>query len=131
MVLPASAATVAPWVETFMPGSTGEMLHPYDDVLAAKTVSYRDAPGSPPLFVPGLLLHILALGTYAFSIATALPGSRSNRYAAWAAAAMSRTRWTMARKPFERCDDRWSFSPSRASSAGASTASTSPTVRSS
>ena len=46
-----------------------------------------------------------------------------------AAAATARIRSTIARNPFDRCDDRCSFSPSRPSSATASTLATSATGR--
>lgn len=97
------------------------------DALEVMTDSYRAIPGPAPWNGALVLLHCLGLLLATGVAVRLLPPPR--RHAVWAAAAMSRMRWTMARSPFERCDDRWSFNPRRPNSPGASTANTSSTLR--
>ena len=78
----------------------------YIEVMEAHLQSYRDAPTTSHKAYAVAVSHSLALAFYALFIAMVLPRARRWRYPAWAAAAMSRMRWTMARNPLDRWDER-------------------------
>ena len=100
------------------------------DRLALLTGHYLNtgAPARGPT-IANVILQVVLLG---FGVVAGLKTLTTlDAYpAALASAARSRTRWTIARNPFDRWADRWSFRPSRPNSAPASTSSTSETVRS-
>ena len=95
--------------------------HAFDAGLVA-------APNSPVLAAAQVVLVV----TLVASISRRLPRVRQPfglwRYAAAAFPASSWIRATIARRPLERCDDKWSCKPSRPSSAPASTFRTSRTA---
>ena len=74
------------------------------EILSAYIDSYRDGPGTASSPYVLMAIYVVGITTYAVGISTLLP--RRKRYPLWAARAMSRIRWTMARSPFERWDDR-------------------------
>lgn len=123
----ATAATVPVWAL----GTASDPLPDKVDIaskLLAHAEVYRDLPGLPPQDLPLVFGHVGLLCAYALVVAATLPRSR-RAYAARAAVAMSRMRATIARKPLERWEERCSSSPSRASSAEASTSSASSAVK--
>ena len=129
---PAPAATVNPGETLLLIPDPPRNAH-FESVLGDLQYPLPDWDGARQPKAAGLrLLHGWAFVVYAGFIALALPRQRvpNRRYAAFAAVAKSRMRCTMARNPLERCEDRWSCSPSRPSSPAASTPSTSSTVRS-
>ncbi len=77
----------------------------FQDVLSTQHLAYRQMDGPDLPSYPVMAVYVVLIIIYARMIASRLPGRRGWRYAA-AAVATSRMRWTMARKPFERCDDR-------------------------
>ena len=129
---PVSAGTVEPWFNssgtppkisvTVAPPPYGELLH----ILTSHFINsgaYSISPSATALFFQIVLLLIgLAFClrhrsvTQPYALLTTL-------------LARSRTLWIMARRPLDRCADRWSFKPSRPSSEAASTSSTSDTVK--
>ena len=77
----------------------------------------------------GLLVWVIFIVVAITTVRAPSADVLTARYATWAASARSRTRWIMARRPFDRCDDRWSLSSNRANSAEASTSRSSRAVR--
>lgn len=83
---------------------------------------------------PASLMHFCVLCLYAGYLAAILPPLRRppallQSHCARALAAISWILCTIARKPLERCADKWSFKPRRPSSSSALTPNTSSTVR--
>lgn len=108
-----------------------EPLDAFAMVHAAWEVGYNGF--SPPVPPTRMTMALQAQVIIAASLALVcfLPRNRRRRHqASRAAVEISRIRCTMARNPFDRWADRWSFRPSRASSPGASISSTSETARS-
>ena len=66
---------------------------------------------------PELFIWVTLWVTLVAAIAAPSGPEALSCYAALAARARSRTRWTIARRPFDRCDDKWSLRPRRPSSA--------------
>lgn len=73
-------------------------------VLDAHNSSYREIAGNPPPDFTAHAVYLALILAYAAILTRRLP--RSRVYAARAARAMSRTRATIARKPFERWADK-------------------------
>jgi len=134
LATPSRAATLLPLVQKMEPA----LEPPPDSVFWRETlaaifteqsfvVGIHTARASPVVSAVQLIM-IVAL---AVVFARVLPSFREtmaiSRYSATAFVAISRIRATIARRPFERCADKWSFSPSRSSSAPASTFKTSRT----
>ena len=125
----ADAGTVTPWFEasTARPTILAEVTSPsYSELL--------NILSSPFMHSPKVTSHppAIALISQCFFLLAMLIAALSIRqpYVAFAALlARSRTRWIIARKPFERWADKWSFRPNRPSSPAASTLSTSDTVK--
>lgn len=97
---PAVSATINPWNPDLPLDHSIVEMSGYLDVLAAFLDSYRDVGGPAQPAYPVVLSQSLGLSVYALAIAALLP--RRKRYPAWAAEAISRIRWTMARRPFDR-----------------------------
>ena len=76
----------------------------YFEVMEAHLQSYRNPPRPSQTAYGVAVSHSIVLVLYALFIAMILP--RARHYPAWAAAAISRMRWTMARNPFDRWDER-------------------------
>ena len=95
----------APAFDTVLSGIYGSYYHPFFETTLNKD----------RLILQTLILAVLLLTTHRLA------------YSAAVASAISRIRWIMARRPLERCADRWSFTPKRPNSAAASTFSTSRT----
>ena len=130
-----SALTTKPAVaRTLSPGETSSVILTKSqdhDLFAATTSDYPlfyqfvIAPDAEIAASFGLLAwFVIAMAAAAIAIARTVPESISDQ-AFIVALARSWTRWIMARKPFERWDDRWSRKSSRVNSASASTAKTS------
>ena len=101
---PAVSATIDPWHMAVQQGKDVGTANGFIEVLAAFIDSYRDIAGPQPAYSSATIPYAFGLALYALAIAALVP--RLKRYPSWAALAMSRMRWTMARKPLDRCDDR-------------------------
>ncbi len=101
---PGFSATVAPFLPTDVAPDGVITADSYVEVLSALLSSYRDISGPAPIPLPTTFSHGMALVAYGAIFAWLLP--RRRRYAARAAVAMSRIRCTMARRPFDRWEDR-------------------------
>ena len=133
---PGHAATVTPFVQWHATNSTQTPKY----VIEPETLSqifYDRSFGVDfsvgHVSVAFAVLQIAVVVALAAWTARSLPHARYftevHDYSAAAFPAISRILATIARKPFERCDDRWSCNPRRPSSVPASTLSTSRTVR--
>jgi hypothetical protein len=96
----AVASTLAVWPQAEPEKHEPARHTAFETVLAAHARSYRDAPGDLPARWSDMVFRTALLAGYALALAASLP--RGRPYAARAAAAMSRIRRTMARRPFER-----------------------------
>lgn len=128
----ANAGTVAPWFDTSTtrPAITIDVTSPgFGELLDALSTYFIQFPenGSMPPAIALLFQMFLLMG----GLLLVLTKSQITTPYAPLAAALARSRilWIMARRPFERWADKWSFRPSRASSPPASTFKTSQTVK--
>lgn len=105
---PATAATYIPtawdiFPARFAPDPPGSQ---FDALRAMPDVRAEPPPASASLPLLRLALQTLALILASLALAGRLPRARSLPQVETAAPARSRTRWTIALRPFERWDDR-------------------------
>ena len=135
LAAPSNAAivpTVVPWLEPERPRPPENEMG--TEALAAIFTehSFETASVAVPMSPITAIFHVFLVVALVAAIARRLPRVIPSKwqwlYAAAAFPASSWIRATMARRPFERCDDRWSCNPSLPSSVPASTFKTSRTA---
>jgi len=124
---PLGAATLHPASGDRIEIQSEPPLEIFPELVMGWVLSYRAPPGYAPIDMPRVAVKLSALAALSLGVALVLPRRRTP-YAARAVAAVWRILWIIARKPFDRCAERWASRPRRLNSAPASIPSTSSTV---